>query len=926
MTKKASSARATRTTTKKKKERASTKAKRKPPIVFAGPSISHEEVRSILPHAEVRRPIRRGDLTAIAAGRVVAIVDGVFDAELAVSPRELRIALKRGVRLHGSSSMGALRSVEVPGMIGVGRVFELYRDGKIQRDDEVAILLDNETGRALTEPLVNVRFAVERLVGSGSLSAQHGEAIVRAASELHFHDRTYRNILRSAGLANLQDRDALIQSLKSFDLKREDAVTLLERLDELGESTYWNRKFHTDEQDGEHGDKLDRLRAKQRTRADASLRVWEYGEQVDFRLLLRFLAVTGKFDAYARRAVLRFLLDGGSVGAGKRRPRAPVPDAQALLETTWSEWGWGSAEEVHVTLRDLGLGMSAVKEGYREESAARRQLTSLYEKLPDALLRGMRFELLVDDLALKREAMRLGALLVLSRDGDAASVSDVERTEARRALLATATRHLGIDHSGDETWRLVLARAGLSTADAEPVLRLVALARRRGVPMLEAMSRGEAPVPADLPKGVAHLPAAVFAPGSRRSLAAERSGTVVRAISKTIGVTRIAQLSELERVGGLHVAAAYRASIWSSSVGSGKSETLEGAIAGAVMEELEKYGQEKFKPPVTARRSFEQMPRESTVDPAELGLPFDSTYRPDKPLAWITALDLLSGEEVFVPAAAFVLERYANDPFYSERLATRTFFTNGLAAGFSLTEALTHGICEYVERHTIKLAEQELSNPGRVADDAPHPFSFVDLETCPASTRRIHAELQESGYEIRVMDITGDIAIPTFAARVFRPSRDGFEQAAAEGTCTSVDAEEAVNRAILEGVQNVFTNISGAREDLGLHVRSLGRHERPRTASLGAVYWFRPWVPKRPFTDRNGKSHRSGREDLAFLVTQIASAGYERIVYCDLSRAEAAPGCVIRALIPGAEGVNPLCTGMRARTHVVRDLLRRHAW
>jgi ribosomal protein S12 methylthiotransferase accessory factor len=164
-------------------------------IIFCGPSISHASAATIAPHAQFRPPIKRSDLDEIDPPSLVAIVDGVFDTERAVSPREIRQAIRRGVRVVGASSMGALRAVEVPEMIGVGRVYEMYRGGQIARDDEVAVLLDRDTDRALTEPLVNVRFAVERLVAEGSLEPGAGQAIVDAASRLHFHDRTYRNIL-----------------------------------------------------------------------------------------------------------------------------------------------------------------------------------------------------------------------------------------------------------------------------------------------------------------------------------------------------------------------------------------------------------------------------------------------------------------------------------------------------------------------------------------------------------------------------------------------------------------------------------------------------------------------------------------------------------------------------------------------------------
>ena len=141
------------------------------PIVFVGPSLPQSQARKIL-KADYRPPIRRGDLETIPANSVVAIIDGVFDQALSVSPSEIRAALDRNIRILGASSMGALRAVEVPGVEGVGRIYEMYSSGVIEGDDEVALIFDPETMRPLCVPMVNVRHAVDRLAKPGTISRQ----------------------------------------------------------------------------------------------------------------------------------------------------------------------------------------------------------------------------------------------------------------------------------------------------------------------------------------------------------------------------------------------------------------------------------------------------------------------------------------------------------------------------------------------------------------------------------------------------------------------------------------------------------------------------------------------------------------------------------------------------------------------------------
>src|SRR5262249_18221456 len=156
------------------------------------------------------------------------IVDGFFDQSCAVSPREIRKAVARGVRVFGSSSMGALRAAEVPGVIGIGRVYEMYRSGAIEDDDEVAVTIDPDSLRPLCEPMVNVRYAVERLARPGTISPDVARAILRAAKSLPYRDRRYPHILRKAGLGRRTDVEQLAAMLASYDLKRDDAITLLE--------------------------------------------------------------------------------------------------------------------------------------------------------------------------------------------------------------------------------------------------------------------------------------------------------------------------------------------------------------------------------------------------------------------------------------------------------------------------------------------------------------------------------------------------------------------------------------------------------------------------------------------------------------------------------------------------------------------------
>jgi len=97
-------------------------------VVYLGPTLSRVAAEKVLT-AEYLPPIRRGDLARLREEvRFVGIVDGEFYQSLAVSPKELLPLLKRGVKVFGASSMGALRAAETYtlGTVGIGRVFGCF--------------------------------------------------------------------------------------------------------------------------------------------------------------------------------------------------------------------------------------------------------------------------------------------------------------------------------------------------------------------------------------------------------------------------------------------------------------------------------------------------------------------------------------------------------------------------------------------------------------------------------------------------------------------------------------------------------------------------------------------------------------------------------------------------------------------------------
>ncbi|MCC3776569.1 TfuA-like protein [Streptomyces sp. UNOB3_S3] len=204
-------------------------------VVYLGPSLPLAAATEEL-DAEYLPPIARGDLAELLKRpelpRAVGIVDGKFLSTLCVSPKEVLDVVDRGVKVFGSSSMGALRAAECHhwGMVGVGKIFEAYRTEEVDADDEVAIAFDEETGAPISEPMVNLRFAVAAALESAVVGPATAEAFLRAAASLYFPQRSARAALHAIRGAVPDDEHAALAryfATTAPDTKADDARLLL---------------------------------------------------------------------------------------------------------------------------------------------------------------------------------------------------------------------------------------------------------------------------------------------------------------------------------------------------------------------------------------------------------------------------------------------------------------------------------------------------------------------------------------------------------------------------------------------------------------------------------------------------------------------------------------------------------------------------
>lgn len=208
-------------------------------IIYTGLSLPFSEAKEILDsHGDVeviyKRPIKRGDLNLALKENpdIIGIIDGVFHQSSAVGHKEILNAIKKGIKVYGASSMGALRASEldVLGMTGIGYVYNQYASGEVDSDDDVAVMLDSDTLEALSEPLINMKYVFANAVEENIITEDEKDELLAIAKETFYPKRNYAQTLSASNL-DASKKDKLIDFIRqSPDIKKEDAKKLLRHI------------------------------------------------------------------------------------------------------------------------------------------------------------------------------------------------------------------------------------------------------------------------------------------------------------------------------------------------------------------------------------------------------------------------------------------------------------------------------------------------------------------------------------------------------------------------------------------------------------------------------------------------------------------------------------------------------------------------
>lgn len=383
-----------------------------------------------------------------------------------------------------------------------------------------------------------------------------------------------------------------------------------------------------------------------------------------------------------------------------------------------------------------------------------------------------------------------------------------------------------------------------------------------------------------------------FRDGTHRVIAPELTIKRVSPFMPVMGITRIANITGLDSI-GIPVVVVCRPNSRSLAVSQGKGLDLASAKASALMESVEAYHAERISLPVKLGSYEELRYSHCVVDVDQLPRTLHGLFHANLPLIWIEGYDLLQNEEVWVP-----FELVHTNYTLALRVGAGTFAatSNGLASGNHLLEAISHGICEVVERDATTL--------WNLMDEESQQRTRIDLSTInDPNCREVLEKYELSDIAVGVWETTSDVGIPAFLCmisdRVETPLHILYPTA---GMGCHPDRNIALLRALTEAAQSRLTAIAGSRDDLPRsdyeRYRNLDvlRANRTRLQAKG---------PERSFDAVPTWNGETFEDDVTWELERLRAVGIERVLFVDLTKPEYRLP-VVRVVIPGLEGVSLL--------------------
>ena len=377
-------------------------------------------------------------------------------------------------------------------------------------------------------------------------------------------------------------------------------------------------------------------------------------------------------------------------------------------------------------------------------------------------------------------------------------------------------------------------------------------------------------------------------------------------IAHSLGVTRLADITGLDRIGIPVYSSVVPDSPDILSVYSGKGARPIDAKTGAVMEAIERQTAIRTRLPFVEASFANLCQTAPTLDPRSVNQRLRDGYSEKTIYCWSEAFDLVTQEKCWVPSkyAGFLWRELPHpSPF-------ATNDTTGLASGNTFEEAVCHALCELAERDAWTMAElgaRQLPRERRSLafgidhKDGPDDFELYPCLDLPSDDPLLQ-QFRQAGLAPMVRDITSSLGVPTFFASVVDQSIEGAPMAHS-GLGTHPDARVALRRALTEVAQSRCVDIQATREDIlppDAKRSSFALHTRRLTEINRNSWCITPSKRKRALEEVPSHCFASVKEDLDFMVQRFSADGLNQILVVDFTP-HAENYSVVRVIVPGIE-------------------------
>jgi len=380
--------------------------------------------------------------------------------------------------------------------------------------------------------------------------------------------------------------------------------------------------------------------------------------------------------------------------------------------------------------------------------------------------------------------------------------------------------------------------------------------------------------------------------GGDRTKSAIETLLAVLPHSKRFGITRLTDITRLDRI-GIPVYASIRpgAAVGVIRVHNGKGTLKEEAKVGALMEAIEFQAAEFNADLVDVQLKTAKQIEDSHFPPLKF---YDFCIRSGQTVNYtdtvqcVEAINLLNHQRCFVPAE-LVFMPYRN----REHRSIFGSSTNGLASGNTLLEASIHAACEIMERDV----RASLS----VLDTA----QLVKIESLPPPLAYLRDKIQEAGIGLSLLYKKSVIGLPFFQAYIHEKSAHA-PVAIASGYGLHPNITTAASRAITEAAQSRLTYIHGGRDDTIDRFRYLARKPPEFESNLNktTIRNLSDRRTKIQFLDIATSIFYSTLEDLwEKICFELKGHDFQHVLRVDLTP-KGMPFSVVRLIIPKMEYLN----------------------